>query len=51
LQAGVQAAPGWHLHVEPHLQVGAQAQDIPLFLAATLAAVEFELIPLVEEFI
>jgi hypothetical protein len=51
LQSGVQVAPGWHLHVEPHLQAGAQAQDIPLFMAATLAAVDFESRPLAIEFI
>jgi hypothetical protein len=47
----VQVAPGWHLHVEPHLQVGPQAQDIALLLVATLVAVEFELRPLAVEFI
>jgi len=51
LQADVQVAPGWHLHAEPHLQAGPQAQDIPLLLVATLAAVEIETRLLADEFI
>jgi len=51
LQSGVQVTPGWHLHEGPHLQAGPQAQDIPLFLVATLGAVDFESRPLLVEFI
>jgi hypothetical protein len=51
LQAGVQVGLGWHLHAEPHLQVGPQAQDAPLLFVATLAAVEIESRPLLAEFI
>jgi hypothetical protein len=51
LQPGAQAAPGWHLHVEPHSQVGPQAQDIPRFWLAMFTAVEFESKPLAVEFI
>ena len=51
LQSGVQVAPGWHLHEGPHLQAGPQAQDIPLFLVATLGDVDFGSRPLLVEFI
>ena len=51
LQSGVQVAPGRHLQEGPHLQAGPQAQDIPLFLVATLGAVDSESRPLFVEFI
>jgi len=51
LQSGVQVAPGWHLQEGPHLQAGPQAQDIPLFLVATLGDVDFGSRPSLVEFI
>jgi hypothetical protein len=42
VQAGVQAAPGWHLHAEPHLQAAPQAQAIPLLSRASAVADEVE---------
>ena len=51
LQAGVQVAPGAHLHVEPHLQAGPQAQPFALWLAVSLVVTDFESKPLLEDFI
>jgi hypothetical protein len=41
LQAGEQRAPGWHLHVGPHLQAGPQAQDLARASGATAGVHEF----------
>jgi len=47
----VQVAPGAHLHVEPHLQAGPQAQPFALWLAVSLVVTDFESKPLFEDFI
>ncbi len=46
---GVQVAPGWHVHVDPHLHAGPQAQVAPLLSVATPGAFEFESILITEE--
>jgi len=51
LQAGVQVAPGWHLHAGLHVQAGPQPQDMPFLSVATPVADEFESWPLSVEFI
>jgi hypothetical protein len=52
LQAGEQVAPGWHWHVERHLQVGPQAHDVaPALVAAASAAALAESTIFVNEFI
>jgi hypothetical protein len=50
LQAGVQVAPGRHLHVEPHLQAGPHAQLLLFWLGVSLVVSDFESRPLTEDF-
>lgn len=38
LQAGVQVAPSWHRHAEPHLQLGSHAHDFAPSLAVAPGA-------------
>jgi hypothetical protein len=51
LQAGVQVAPGRHLHAEPHLHAGPQAQASPRLLVVSLVVADFDPRSLAEDVI